>query len=121
MEIINFEKMPSAMMQVLERLGRIETMLMKPTEPPKPQRFDFNGALAHFKEKGCAMSKSQLQKFSASGRVPCRKFNGRLIFDRIDVDNWIESQMIKGCDNSEAAALTLARSANRKLRGGQRL
>jgi len=119
METLNFEKMPSAMMQVLERLGRIEMMLMKPTETPKPQRFDFNGTLDYLKGLGYTIGDSKLQKLTASGKIPCSKFNNRLVFEKSALDAWVQSQTVQVGNNSEAADLTLAKSANRKLRGGR--
>ena len=115
METLTFDRLPIAVTQLLEKVNRIETILIKPTEPPKPQRFDFNGALGYLNQQGLTFSKSQMQKKTSAGKIPCKKFNGRLVFDKKELDYWIEAQTVTVGDNSDAA-LTLAQSANRKLK-----
>ena len=114
-EVLTFDALPSAVGQVLERLTRIEAILKKPTEPPKPHRLDFKGALHYLSELGYRVSKSQMQKKTADGTIPCSKFNGRLVFDRTELDAWVECNSFKVGDNGDAA-LMLAKSANRKLK-----
>ena len=114
METISFDRLPVVVSQILDKVNRIEMLLIKPSEPPKKVRFDFNGALVYFNELGYTFSKSKLQKGSATGKIPCHKFNGRLVFEKCELDAWIQSQTVTVGDNS--AALTLSASANRKLR-----
>jgi len=118
MDELTFDRLPAAVSQLLEKVNRIETLLMRPVEPQKPQRFDFNGALDYLNSLGYTFSKSQLQKSSASRNIPCYRFNGRLIFDKCELDAWVESK----CEpvGHSDAALELARSANRKLNGGRK-
>ena len=119
METLSFDRLPIAVTQLLEKVNRIEAILIKPSDPPKPQRFDFNGALGYLNQQGLTFSKSQMQKKSATGEIPCRKFNNRLVFERTELDAWVEFQTVKVGNNSDAA-LVLAASANRKLRGGRK-
>ena len=118
METLSFDKLPVMTAQLLDKVSRIETLLTKPTEPQKPTRFDFNGALDYFKSSGFIISPSKLQKLTALGDIPCKKFNNRLVFIKCELDAWVESKTISVGSNSDDAALTLAKSANRKLRGG---
>ena len=111
---ISFDSLPIAVSQVMDKLDRIELMLSKPADPPQKARYDFKGTLDYLSEIGYPLSKSKLQKLTASGSIPCQKFYNRLVFDRAKLDKWVESQTEAVGENS--AALTLARSANRKLR-----
>ena len=117
METLTFDQMPMAINQLLDRAIRIESLLSKPTEPPKSQRFDFNGLLSYLNESGYTYSKSQLQKATASGSIPCKKFNNRLVFEQHEIDAWVKSETVSVGDNSGRAALELAKSANNKLKG----
>ena len=118
MESINFDRLPIAVSQIRDTVNRIEMMLIKPEKPTKPQRFDFNGALDYINESGYVFSKSKMQKVSATGEIPCRKFNNRLVFEKSELDAWIESKTVTVGNNSPA--LSLAKSANRKLIGGRK-
>ena len=118
MEAISFDRLPVAVTQIWDTVNRIETLLIKPAESQKPQRFDFNGALHYLNGLGYIMSKSKQQKLCADGKMPCSKFNNRLVFEKSELDAWIESQTVTVGNNS--AALTLAASANFKLRGGRK-
>ena len=112
-ETISFDRLPFAVSQMMAKLTRIEKLLSQPAEPTKPQRFDFNGALAYINGLGYTFSKSKLQKFSATGDIPCHKFNRRLVFVKNELDAWLESQTVTVGESS--AALTLARCANKKM------
>ena len=116
-EVLTFDRLPITVTQILDKVNRIEAILIKPSEPPKPQRFDFNGTLDYLNELGYTISSSRLQKLTASGGIPCRKFNNRLVFEKLELDSWVESKC-EPVGRSEAA-LTLAKSANRKLKGGK--
>ena len=98
--------MPNMMAEMIERQKRIEAMLTKPVEPPQPARFGLNDALNYINELGFAMSKSKFTKLSADRKLPCDKFNGRLVFKKADLDLWIESQTVAIGDSSNMA-LTL--------------
>ena len=87
-----------------------------PKAKAEPQRFDFNGTLDYLKGLGYTIGDSKLQKLTAMRKIPCSKFNNRLVFERSALDAWVQSQTIQVADDSEAAALMLARSASNKLR-----
>ena len=113
---MSFDRLPSAVAEISDRLSRIEMLLTKPAEPAKPQRFDLIGALNYLNGLCYKTSKSQMQKLTASGRIPCKKFNNKLVFERNELDAWVEAQTVTVDNNSDKAALTLAASANHKLR-----
>ena len=112
---LKFDDIPVVISQMFEKVNRLENFLTRQIEPPKPQRFDFNGALAYLNDLGYTISKSKLQKVCADAKIPCRKFNNRLVFERSELDSWAESHTVAVGNNSDAA-LNLAASANRKLR-----
>ena len=117
METLTFEQMPMAINQLLDRAIRIESLLSKPMEPPKPQRFNSDGALNYINESGYTMSVSKWQKLCANGKVPSSKFNSRHVFEKSKLDEWIKFKTVSVGDNSGRAALELAKSANNKLKG----
>jgi len=107
-------------MQVQGDVSRILAILEKQA-PSKPQQFGVPGFHDYLKSLGLEMSPSKQQKMSAKGMIPCHKFNGRLVFIKDEIDAWIKSQTTP---NSKAngvsnATLTLAKSANRKMKGGK--
>lgn len=111
---LSFNELPDAVGELLIKVSKIETLLTKPAEPPRPQRFDLNGALAYLNKSGYIISKSQFQKKSATGAIPSRKFNARHVFERSQLDEWVQNQ----CEPAGHGdmALTLTRSSNRKTR-----
>ena len=69
-------------------------------------------------ENGFEVSMSLFNKQVSRGNIPCRRFhNKRLLFKKQDLLSWAESK----CEpiGPSDVALTLARSANLKLRGGR--
>ena len=115
--VLTFDQIPVMVGQILEKVNRLEDLLNKPAEPHRPQRFDFSGAIDYFGKMGYTMSPSKLQKLCANKKIPCRKFNSRLIFESVELDAWVKSQTITVGDDS-SVALTLSERANRKLRRG---
>ena len=114
-EVLTFDRLPIAVNQLIDAVNRIEKMLTRPTEPPNPLRFGFIGAVDYLNGLGFSISKSKLSKLTAEGKLPCYKFNGRIVFEKEKLDEWVASQMVTVGDTSEVA-LTLAKSANRKRR-----
>ena len=116
-QVISFDRLPIEVAQIGEKVNRIECLVMqlvKPTTQHRPSQFGFGGLLEYLHELGLTFSKSQLQKSTASGKIPCHKFNNRLVFVKDEIDEWIESK--REPIGQSDAALTLAVSANRKLR-----
>ena len=115
---ISFDRLPIEVAQIGEQVNRIESMvlqLVKPSAQPKPQSFYIDGAVSHFKMRGIPISKSKLQKLTASRTIPFKRFNGRVVFDAGELDVWIKENATTVVDNSPA--LRLAASANRKMKG----
>ena len=77
--------------------------------------FDMNEAAQYMK-----LSKSHLWKLTAVGKIPCSKVFGRLKFDKKELDAWLEGQGSRRGDSS-SVTLSLAKSANRKLRGSAKI
>ena len=70
-------------------------------------------------ENGFEVSMSLFNKQVSRGNIPCHRFhNKRLLFSKQDLLLWAESKCELVGQND--AALTLARSANRKMRGGRK-
>ena len=118
---LKFEDIPAFLLQQQEQLTRIEMMIARPTEPSIPNQFGVAGFHAYLRSLGLPMSPSLQQKLTASGKIPCHKFNNKLVFKRDEIDAWIERQISPNCKvtGKGDAALTLAKSANRKMKGGK--
>ena len=118
---LTIEQMPSALMRMQGDVNRILALLEKPAPTPFPEKFGVSGFHDYFKSLGLPMSQSKQQKLTADGVIPCHKFNGRLVFVKDEIDQWIESQTSPNCkaNGVSNATLTLAKSANRKMKGGK--
>jgi len=101
---------------IYDRLRSIERLLTRQIVPPQQQRFDSEGVLSYINQTGRTMSKSQLTKLTAAKKIPCSKFFNRLVFEKQEIDRWIESQTVKVENDSSEAALLLSKSAARKLK-----
>lgn len=76
-------------------------------------------AVLYLRDNGYEISDSLFTKQTAKGQIPCKRFhNKRLLFSKKELIAWAESM----CEliGHNDAALMLAESANRKLRGGRR-
>jgi len=119
---LTFENIPSVLMQMNSNVNRILALLEKPANPLFPEKFGVAGFHDYFKSLGLEMSPSKQQKLCADGKIPCHKFNSKLVFVKAEIDAWIQSQTspnIKVNGKSDATLL-LAKSANRKMKGGDR-
>ncbi|WP_242916322.1 helix-turn-helix domain-containing protein [Pontibacter liquoris] len=85
-----------------------------PTALPKPDRCTFDDAL-----EITGLSKSKLYKLTSSNEIPHKRYGNRLIFNRKELEEWVESQTVEKYD-TESVALTVARSARSKMKGGCR-
>lgn len=72
-------------------------------------------AVDFLQEIGCPVSKKTLYKLTSTSRIPYKKFCGKLIFSRKELQLWAQQQIVEITDTSEAAA-TLIRSVRRKRR-----
>jgi predicted DNA-binding transcriptional regulator AlpA len=93
-------------------LQAINVIIPKPKE--EPDRFDINGAVEYLKSRGIKISKSHLYKMTPDGSAPVRRFGGRLVFYRQDLETWAESRLKS--NNSNEVAQAVANSINRKNR-----
>ncbi|WP_299756729.1 helix-turn-helix domain-containing protein [uncultured Pontibacter sp.] len=83
------------------------------TPPTKPDRCTFAEAL-----EITGLSKSKLYKLSAQHAIPCKRYAGKLIFSRKELNSWVEEQTVE--KSSDDATALLAASARRKMKGGNR-
>ncbi len=86
--------------------------------PTLQDKTDINGACEHLEKHGYKVPKSTLYKLTRTNDIPCGRIGDgrRLIFSRIELESWLESQ-IKQKPRFNAS-LELAKSAQRKIRKG---
>lgn len=85
-----------------------------PVPPPKKLTKTQVQLLAE--ENGLPIKDGQLYFLSSTGGIPCERIGKRLIFDRDEILNWIESKKVQRVPQKTEAAQLLANSANKKLR-----
>ena len=51
-----------------------------------------NTAVDLLEELGFPTSKAKIYKLTSAGLMPCRKYGNKLVFSRIELLNWVESQ-----------------------------
>ena len=81
-----------------------------------PDNLTPDAAVEALEQHGFLISKARLYKLTAKGEVPFRKYGNKLLFSRKELLAWAETLAKRVHDKGEAA-LTIAKSANRKLRG----
>ena len=88
------------------------------THPHKelPDNLSPDAAVEALEQHGFLISKARLYKLTAKGEVPFRKYGNKLLFSRKELLSWADNLARRVNDKSDAA-LTIAKSANRKLRG----
>ena len=96
----------------------VEELFCKNVETPRIEPDNISGskeAVRFLRENGYEVSLSLFNKQAAKSDVPCRRFhNKRLLFSKKELIAWAESK----CEpiGQSDAALTLAKSAQRKRR-----
>ena len=118
---LTFEQIPSALMRMQGDVNRILALLEKPSPHPVPEKFGVAGFHAYLRSLGLPMSPSLQQKLTAAGKIPSHKFNNKLVFKRDEIDAWIDRQISPNSkvNGKSDAAITLAISASRKMKGGK--
>ncbi|MFD3003613.1 hypothetical protein ACFS7Z_24870 [Pontibacter toksunensis] len=121
-------QIPNPFEEIASRLNRIELFLLdlkrvgtlspQQNVAEQPERLNVASAVAHLKEQGYTITRSQLYKLTAQNKIPYFKLNTRLAFSRKELTKWVESQIVNPNDTSEND-LALARSARRKKKGGK--
>ena len=85
------------------------------TQKELPDNLTPDAAVEALEQHGFLISKARLYKLTAKGEVPFRKYGNKLLFSRKELLAWADNLARRVNDKSDAA-LTIAKSANRKLR-----
>ena len=86
------------------------------TQKELPDNLTPDAAVEALEQHGFLISKARLYKLTAKDEVPFRKYGNKLLFSRKELLSWADNLARRVNDKSDAA-LTIAKSANRKLRG----
>ena len=86
------------------------------TQKELPDNLTPDAAVEALEQHGFLISKARLYKLTAKGEVPFRKYGNKLLFSRKELLSWADNLARRVNDKSDAA-LTIAKSANHKLRG----
>ncbi|MEA5080873.1 MAG: helix-turn-helix domain-containing protein [Dysgonamonadaceae bacterium] len=72
----------------------------KGTESEQKNTMNLNEAIKYINENGYPISKSTLYKKTSEHSIPFKRFGGKkIVFDKLDLDEWINKQLSKN-DNS---------------------
>ena len=85
------------------------------TQKELPDNLTPDAAIEALEQHGFLISKARLYKLTAKGEVPFRKYGNKLLFSRKELLSWADNLARRVNDKGDAA-LTIAKSANRKLR-----
>lgn len=96
---------------LLRNIIREQVAPLSPT--PKRDNISLDEAVDLLKEIGCPVSKKTLYKLTSKSRIPYKKFCGKLVFSRKELQTWALQNIIEITDTSDAAA-TLIRNVRRK-------
>lgn len=113
---LSFEVMPKAIGQLLNEVAEIKKLLIfKPPSEPGERSLSVEMAIKVFADNGIMISKSKLYKLTSKQKIPCYRFNQRLIFKKSELIDWIELQ-IKDNDTRNKSVEVISKSANSKLK-----
>lgn len=93
----------------------VQELAQKEEKKAIPDTINLNQALVILAENGYPTSKGKMYKLTSENKVPHRVYGNKLVFSRKELLVWAESQ-VKSKSNTMETALSIARSARRKLR-----
>ncbi len=120
MDKISFDQLPVVVAQMSEDINWIKSNLFTTPEKEEIENISGSKAAVNFlNSRGYTISFSLFSKRVAKGDIPCRRFCGKvLLFSSSQLIEWAENMCTPL--GQSGAALILAESANRKLRGGRK-
>lgn len=108
MEKLTFENLPEAVQLILEKLERLEKVLLAPqSQKAEPEgNIDISVASAIL-----GLAKATIYSKVCRGEIPAFKLGKKLLFNRKELDEYIES-------NKDQTNFHLRKLADEKLAGG---
>ncbi|MGV3698282.1 helix-turn-helix domain-containing protein [Flavobacterium sp.] len=91
-----FDKVDYLLMSV-EKIHKIITKSDSAKAPPK--NLSFNGTIEFLKDNGMIISESKLYKLTAKKEIPFCRFNNKLVFNTLELEKWIQTQIARKNDN----------------------
>ena len=75
----------------------IRDVLSEQTEPTatgvQSDNISLNKAIKLLNELGYPTSKAKIYKLTSTGALPCRKYGNKLIFSRVELLKWVDTQI----------------------------
>ncbi len=117
MEKITFDNLPQMVDCLLTEVrlisNALQLIIKKP--PDEDQEFlNLSETVEFFLSKKILMSKSKLHKLTSDHKIPHRKVQNKLIFNRKELIQWFEDQLINPIQNQENYTLSLIQSSIKK-------
>ena len=112
--------MPEAIGILINRVEKLASLFSetKSSATPSEINLDLDGIIVFLKGKGYTMSKSRLYKLTANGDIPHRKFGNRLVFNTVEVLEWVDQVSASSIQFQSDAINAITRSAQAKSRNG---
>lgn len=94
-KIPSFEEMPSKIQLLLEEVQNLKALIERKNKSliEDAQYLDIEGVVKCLEEQGYKISLSSVYKLTAERKILHAKFQGKLIFKRIDIHTWAESSI----------------------------
>lgn len=75
----------------------IRDVLSEQTEPTatgvQSDNINLSKAIELLNELGYPTSKAKIYKLTSTGAIPCRKYGNKLIFSRVELLKWVDTQI----------------------------
>ena len=94
-EKITFDTLPSAVMELTEKVDLLISMFSTKIEKREeiPKYMNTETALEYLRKTGFSISKSKLYKLTASNGIPVYKEGNSLFFTQQELDKWCEEKI----------------------------
>lgn len=115
---ISSEKAPDVFLFIQENFLEIKKILnnKKGREPTLKKHLTINEAIQFLANQGCIISKSKIYKLTSSNQIPFFKFNNKLVFSELDLQNWIDISMTHVYHNKNSSIENVVKSASKILK-----
>jgi len=114
---ITFDQIPSALVEIMERLTAIESTLKAQKAAPAKQSASQDGTInADAASKLIGRTKVTLYNLAKSGMIPARKQGKSWIFVESEIQEWLQKPRVrkKRAQNQPAAATGTGKRRGRK-------
>lgn len=115
---LNFEKLPHAIGKLISEVDEIKKMLIAGKNHQSKnvsKKLSLESAIEFLSGEGYTISKSKIYKLSSTRKIPFDKFGKRLVFDQLELINWLKCQTVSSNEIYIKSHNSVVLSASKKL------